>query len=78
MRITVFTVKDESFRYGESEGVTLKRFSSKKLADEHLDRETNALRKISDLTEYEPNCFEDSSHKWAYEYVFFVYVVFFA
>lgn len=71
MRIKVFTVEYKSFRYGESEGVTLHRFSTKELADEFFDKEVDAMRKISDLTEYEPNCFEDSMHKWAYDYKMF-------
>jgi hypothetical protein len=68
MRLTVFTVEHESFRYGDPEGKFYYRFATKELAEEFLEKETSAMRKIADITEYKPDCFEDSLHKWAYEY----------
>lgn len=68
MKLTVFTVKDESFRYGDENSTNIKRFSTPELQEEYFNREIEAMRKISDLTECEPNCFVDSMHKWAYEF----------
>jgi len=68
MKIKVFTIKSESFRYGDSQGEEIKRFSSEELRDKQFDKEVGEMRKIADLTEYEPNSFEDSIHKWAYDY----------
>lgn len=68
MKLTVFTVKDISFRYGDENSVNIKRFSTEELCNEYFDYQVNAMKKIADLTEYEPNCFEDSNHKWAYEF----------
>lgn len=68
MKLKVYSIKFESFRYGDTQGEELKRFSSKELRDEMFEKEVGALRKITDLTEYEPNSFEDSVHKWAYDF----------
>lgn len=68
MKLKVYTIQSEAFRYGDSEGVELKRYSSKELRDSEFDKVIMVLRKITDYTEYEPNCFEDSIHKWAYDY----------
>jgi hypothetical protein len=68
MKIKVYTVKEESFRYGDSEGESFKRFATKEHRDVYFMKQIDAMRKISDLTEYQPNCFEDSLHKWAYDF----------
>jgi hypothetical protein len=68
MKIKVYTVKEESFRYGDSEGESLKRFATKEHRDVYFIKQIDAMKKIADLTEYEPNCFEDSLHKWAYDF----------
>jgi WD40 repeat protein len=68
MKIKVYTWESESFRYGDSEGVKVWRYVSKELRDLEYDKEIQAMRNIPDLTEYEPECFEDSIHKWAYDY----------
>ena len=68
MKLKVYTMISESFRYGDSEGEKIWRYSNKKLRDEEFEKEIQAMRKITDLTEYEPNSFEDSIHKWAYDF----------
>ncbi len=68
MWIKVYTVKEESFRFGDSEGESLKRFATKVHRDIYFTRQIDTMRKTPDLTEYQPNCFEDSIHKWAYDF----------
>lgn len=68
MKLKVYTVVEESFRYGDSEGKTKKIFSTMEHRDEYFNQQIGFMRKLEDLNEYEPNCFEDSIHKWAYDY----------
>ena len=68
MKLKVYTWESESFRYGDSEGVKVWRYVSKGLRDLEYDKEIHSMRNIPDLTEYEPECFEDSIHKWAYDF----------
>lgn len=67
MKIKVYTIVLESFRYGDSQGQKVWRYFSKKHRDEALEKELQSLRKISGLTEYQPDCFEDSN-KWVFDY----------
>jgi len=67
MKLIVFAVKDESFRYGDENSSTIKRFSTEELQKDYFKYLVSSYRKVLDLTEYKPGCFEDSAHKWAYE-----------
>ena len=68
MKLKVYSVKDESFRYGDENNTSIKRFATQELQEEYFNKQVESMRGTSDLTEYEPNCFEDSIHKWAYEF----------
>lgn len=68
MQIKVYKMLSESFRYGDSEGVKEWIYSSKELRDFEYDKELQAMRNIEDLTEYEPESFSDSIHKWVYTF----------
>lgn len=68
MKIQVYKMVSESFRYGDLEDHKVWMYASKELRDEAYEKELQAMRNIADLTEYEPENFSDSIHKWAYSY----------
>ena len=67
MKLVVFIVKDQSFRYGDIENEAVKRFSTEELRDKYFEDIVKDYRSNENLTEYGPESFEDSIQKWAYQ-----------
>ena len=68
MKIHVFVVIDESFRYGDLESSKKYYFISKELQDDYFEFLRKDFIENQDMIEYEKNSFEHKSgnSKWAY------------
>jgi len=65
MKIHVFTVTNESYRYGDLESSPVKFFKTKELRDDYYDHRLKHYRDVLQLVDYGNGEFGDN-HAWAY------------